>query len=117
MTTQDIADKMVAYNREHNYKACYDELYAEEATSTENWGPQPEVYTGLTAIKEKSAKWMESVQEIHNTSCSEPLVSDNSFAITFTMDVTYKEMGRISMTELAIYKVKDGKVVAEEFIG
>ena len=117
MTTQEIAAKMVAYNREHNYGACYDELYDDGAISTENWGPQPEVYTGLVAIKEKSAKWMASVQEIHSTSCSEPLVADNSFAITFTMDVTYKEMGRLSMTELAIYKVKEGKVVAEEFIG
>lgn len=117
MTTQEIADKMVAYNRGDNYTACYDELYAEEATSTENWGPQPEVYTSLTAIREKSAKWMETVQEIHSMSCSEALVADNSFAITFTMDITYKEMGRINATELAIYKVKDGKVVAEEFIG
>lgn len=117
MTTQEIAAKMVAYNREHNYEACYEELYADEATSTENWGPQPEVYTGLAAIKEKSAKWMASVQEIHSMSCSEPLVADNSFAITFTMDVTYKEMGRMGMTELAIYRVKDGKIVAEEFMG
>ena len=117
MTTQEIATKMVAYNREHNYEACYDELYADGAISIENWEPRPEVYTGLAAIKEKSVKWVATVQEIHSTSCSEPLVADNSFAITFTMDITYKEMGRMRMTEMAIYKVKDGKVVAEEFFG
>lgn len=117
MTTQAIADKMVAYNREHNYAACYDELYAEDAISTENWTPVPDVHRGLAAIRAKSAGWMETVTEIHSTSCSEPLVADQSFAITYTMDITYKEMGRISATELAIYKVKDGKVGSEEFIG
>jgi hypothetical protein len=117
MTTQEIANALVKYNREHNEGAAYNELYDENAVSTENWGPTPDVYTGLQAIREKSAKWFEGVAEIHSTSCSEPLVADNSFAITYTMDITYKEMGRISMTELAVYKVKDGKIVSEEFMG
>ncbi len=30
-------------------------------------------------------------------------------------DVTYKEHGRVMMEEVAIYEVKDGKIVFEQF--
>lgn len=117
MTTQEIADRTVALNREGNSTACYDELYSLEAVSIENWGPEPERYEGLDAIRAKAAKWADSLVEIHSVSCSEPLVADKSFAITFTMDATYKDMGRVSGTELAVYTVVDGKIVKEDFQG
>ena len=31
------------------------------------------------------------------------------------MDVTMKEMGRMNMTEMCRYEVKDGKIISEEF--
>ena len=115
MTTAEIAKRVVELNRVGDHLTIYKELYASDAISIENWGEEPEVHRGLEAIHKKSDMWMESVEEIHETSCSEALVSDSSFAITFTMDVTYKTMGRISMTELAVYTVKNGKIVKEEF--
>lgn len=116
MTTRDIAKKLVAYNRSGNYEACYQELYAPEAVSIENWGPAPERYEGMEAIVAKATGWKESVLEIHEVSCSDPLIADSSFAVTFTMDITYKDRGRSGkMTELAIYTVRDGKIVEEEF--
>jgi hypothetical protein len=117
MTTQEIANRLVALNRENDHTAAYTELYSDAAVSIENWGPAPERYEGLEAIHAKAAQWMESVAEIHSVSCSEPLVADSSFAVTFSMDVSYKTMGRHNMTELAIYKVNEGKIVSEEFIG
>ena len=117
MTTAEIANRVVELNRTNDYHSIYEELYAPDAVSIENWSETPEVYTGRDAIQKKSDAWMESVEEIHSTSCSEPLIADNSFAIAFTMDVTYKTMGRIQMTELAVYTVKDGKIIKEEFQG
>jgi hypothetical protein len=115
MTTAEIAKRLVDLNRVNDMETIFGELYSAEAVSIENWGPVPEVYTGMPAILEKGAKWQEDVVEMHSMSCSEPLVSDSSFAVTFTMDVTYKSRGREAMTELAIYTVRDGKVVKEEF--
>jgi len=31
------------------------------------------------------------------------------------MDVTYKKSGRMQMNEIAVYQVKDGKIVFEQF--
>ena len=115
MTTQEIADKVVALNRTGDYATIYQELYSADAVSIENWDGKAERYEGLEAIGKKGEVWMADVVEMHETSCSEPLVADSSFAITFTMDITYKSMGRVKMTEMAVYTVKDGKIVKEEF--
>ena len=53
--------------------------------------------------------------EAHGMDVSEPLVADSSFAVTMNMDVTMKGGQRMSMNELCIYHVKDGKIVSEQF--
>lgn len=115
MTTADIARRVVELNKNGDYTTIYNELYAADAVSIENWGPEPERYVGLEAILKKGEAWMADVVEMHETHCSEPLIADGSFAITFFMDITLKSTGHTKMTELAVYTVKDGKIVKEEF--
>ena len=116
MTTQEIANRLVELNRAGDAATCYAELYSPEAVRIENWNGTPERYEGMEAIHAKAAKWYENVVEMHEVSCSDPLVADSSFAVTFTMDFTYKDMGRSGkITELAVYTVRDGKIVKEEF--
>ncbi len=117
MTIQEIAARVVELNRTGDHETVYRELYAPEAVSIENWGGKPDRYEGLEAIGKKAEGWMQSVAEIHEITVGEPIISDSSFAIVFGMDITYKDaaMGRQKMTELAIYTVKDGKIVEEEF--
>jgi hypothetical protein len=115
MTTEEIAARVVALNREHNHAQVYAEFYTESTVSVENWGGTPMEYVGLEAIEKKAAEWETDVVEIHSVSVSEPLVSDQSFAIVFAMDVTYKSRGREAMKEMALYTVQDGKIAREEF--
>jgi hypothetical protein len=122
MTTKEIADRLVALNREGKHMEIYEELYSPDVLSIENWGDRME-FKGFDAIKQKGEMWYSSIEEMHETRVSEPLVADNSFSVTFYMDITYKpgtEMGmegRQQMTELAVYQVKDGKIFHEEFFG
>jgi len=45
-----------------------------------------------------------------------PLIAGSHFAVTFRMVVTFTPQNkRFAMEEIAIYKVKDGKIVYEEF--
>jgi len=55
------------------------------------------------------------VEKMHNLTVSDPLIASNSFACTMRMDVTMKESGRMNMTELCVYTVKDDKIISEEF--
>lgn len=120
MTTKEIADRLVELNRTATYKDVYKELYSDDIVSVENWSGKRDVYTGMDALRKKGEKWEEGLVEMHEMKVSEPLIADNSFAVTFYIDGTFKDMGdegRQKMTELAIYVVKDGKVVHEEFFG
>jgi hypothetical protein len=117
MTTQEIAERLVAYCREAKWEAAQRELYAENAVSIEPFAtPAFEKETrGLAAILEKGRKFDAMVEEMHSVSVSEPLVAGNSFACTMGMDVTMKGQGRMNMSELCVYEVKDGKIVLEQF--
>ena len=46
-----------------------------------------------------------------------PFIGDDQFAVQYTWDVTFKPTGqRIKNTEMALYTVKDGKMVQEQFL-
>ena len=115
MTTEEIAKRVVELNRANDHKKVYEEFYSPDVVSVENWSGKREEYKGLDGIKEKGEKWEANLVEMHETTVGDPIIADNSFAVTFYMDMTSKDMGREQMTELAVYCVKDGKIVHEEF--
>ena len=117
MTTNEIARRLVELCRQGQFDAAQKELFSNEAVSIEPYAtPNFEKETrGMKAIEEKGRKWNEMVEQTHHLEVSEPMVAGNSFACTMRMDVTTKDHGRMDMTELCIYEVKDGKIVSEEF--
>jgi hypothetical protein len=118
MTTQQIANRLVALCREGKYDQCYDELFADDAENVEMpamaEGPLGNA-KGMDAMKKKSAAWSAGVEEIHSSSVGEPVVSGNWFAVPMSMDLTMKGRGRMAMEELCMYQVRDGKIVREQF--
>ena len=92
MSTTEIANRLVELCSKGDYETAQKELYADDAVSIEPHGtPDFQQETkGLDAIIEKGKRWSEMVQEYHGSKVSQPLVSDNSFAVTMWMDVTMK---------------------------
>jgi len=115
MTTQEVADQLVQLCREGKNDQAIEELYADHVVSREPKGSDMELTEGKTAVKNKTLKWEESVQEIHSASCSDPIVAEHHFSFVMDIDATYKEHGRMKMSEICVYEVKDGKIVADEF--
>ena len=117
MQTVDVANRLVELCRQGNFEAAQKELFADDAVSIEPYATADfeKETKGLDGILEKGKKWGEMVEEAHGMEVSEPLVADASFAVTMNMDVTMKGGQRMSMTELCIYHVKDGKIVSEQF--
>jgi hypothetical protein len=117
MTTQEIANRLVELCRQGQYETAQKELYADDAISIEPPGnPMSGTVHGLDAIIAKGHQFQAGVEEIHGGSVSDPIVAGNVFAATIVIDATFKGMGRMAMEEVAAYKVKDGKIVSEEFI-
>jgi len=55
------------------------------------------------------------IEEMHGGYTNAPIVAGNFFACTMGMDVTVKGQPRAAMDEVAVYQVKDGKIISEQF--
>jgi hypothetical protein len=117
MTTKEIAERLVALCREGNFETAQKELYAADAINIEPYGTATfaKETKGLDAILEKGRKFAAMIEQVHSIAVSDPLVAGSSFACAMQLDVTLKGHGRMSLNELCIYEVKDGKVVSEQF--
>ena len=119
MNTEAIAKRLVALCREGKYyEEAQRELYANDAVSIEPEGLPPGALgnvKGLEAIYEKGRQFMAGVEAVHGTEVSDPVLANNWFSISLRLDVTMKGRGRVDMREICVYRVKDGKVVLEQF--
>lgn len=114
MTTEEVANKLVAYCRNNEESRAYKELYSPEITSIEMAEPMKEVH-GFAGL-EKKGKWWKETFEVHGNEVSDPLIADTHFTVRFWMDTTHKPSGyRAQTNELAVYEVKDGKICREQF--
>lgn len=116
MTTREVADKVVNLCSQGKFTEAYD-LYSPDIVSMEAGAPPGESREskGIAAVKAKG-EWWESNHEVHSSKVEGPLVAGAHFAVRFTMDVTFKPDGRrFTLDEIGVYKVKDGKIVYEEF--
>jgi hypothetical protein len=117
MSTKEIADRLAGHCRKGAWEAAQKELFAEDAVSFEQQdspGFSKET-RGLQAIFEKGRKWEAMLEKTHGITVAEPLVAGDSIALGITMDVTMKGRGRMQIAEIAVYKVKNGKIVSEQF--
>jgi hypothetical protein len=117
MTTKEIAARLKVLCSQGKFEEVLDELFAADAVSIEPHaanGFEKET-KGIEAIKSKGALWNSMVEENHGFSVSEPVLAENSFALSMGMDVTMKGRGRTQMEEICLYKVKEGKIISEEF--
>ena len=117
MTTHEIANRLVELCRNGDFEAAQKELFADDAVSIEPEAtPDFQKETkGLQHIIEKGHKFQSMVEAVHAVNISEPLCAANSIATLLSMDITMKERGRMNISELCVYTVKDGKIVSEQF--
>jgi len=117
MTTQEIADKLVAYCRNGKFEEAYTELYSPNCVSIEMEGAEglPGRVEGMEAIKIKGEQFQNMVEEFYGMEVSDPIVAGDHFTCSMEMDVKMKGRERAKDNEIALYRIKDGKVVSEQF--
>ena len=116
MDIHELADTLVDYCSEGKFEEAQRALYSDSATSDEpSNSPGFKSVTGLQAIIDKGAQFRAMIEEVHSIEVSDPVIAGDYFSIALLIDVTLKGMGRVNMDEVAVYRVKDGKVVSEQF--
>jgi len=115
MTTQQIADRFFELSQQGNFDAIQNELFHHDAKSIEPANSGWQSVQGLDKIREKGKQWQEMVQEMHGGYTNAPQVAGNFFSCVMGMDVTMKGQPRIKIDEIAVYEVRDGKIISEQF--
>ncbi len=119
MTTQEVANRYYELIKQNKRAEIQEELYGKDIVNRE---PEhaasmgiPIVTIGLDAVKAKGKARMEMIEAVHSDYCSEPVVGGNFFSVAFGRDITLKGKPRMKLEEIAVFGVKDGKIVSEQF--
>lgn len=118
MNTQQVADRFYELSEAGNWDKIQEELYSDDAESIEPAAAAAggmQNAKGREGLKQKADSFNQMVEEMHGGYSSKPLVAGNHFAVAMGMDATMKGIGRTKMDEIAVYEVKDGKIVKEQF--
>ena len=71
--------------------------------------------SGLPAILAKEAAMQATVAETHSIVLSEPVIAGDYFSVSMVFDLTLQERGRVQLSEIGVYRVRQGKIVSEQF--
>lgn len=115
--TAAIGQELVGLCRQGREEDAVERLYASNIVSIEPVGSEamPAETRGIDAIHKKHQWWRDNM-EVHSADVRGPFVGEDEFAVYFNYDTTFKPTGQRSMMkELALYGVRDGKIVREEF--
>jgi ketosteroid isomerase-like protein len=112
-----VAQELVSLCRAGKYLDAVAKLYSKDIVSVEPIdSPQkPAEMRGIDVIRGKNERWVEN-NEIHKAEAIGPFVGEGQFAVRYDFDFTAKQSGqRMQLSEMALYTVKDGKIVREQF--
>ena len=117
MTTLEIGKKLVALCNEGKNQVAMETLYSPDIVSVEAGGPpgtEREV-RGIAAVAAKGKQWYEN-HTIHSAKHDGPYPNGDQFIVKLSYDVTNKPSGqRMNFEEMALYTVKNDKIVHEAF--
>jgi ketosteroid isomerase-like protein len=115
MTTSELAKEFTELLRKGDDEAAAGKYNADDIVSYEAQEGPMSVCRGRDAVKQKG-EWWQANHEVHGGSVEGPFVNGDQFAIRLKYDLTPKATGkRVSMEEIALYTVKDGKITEERF--
>ena len=114
MTTQDLATEFTSLCRSGKFEEAGRKFWSEDVVSIEPMTGEMARLQGRKAVEGKGKWWSENHQ-VHGVKVEGPFVNGDEFTVRFEMDVTPKGKERMSMKEIALYRVKNGKVVEEKF--
>jgi ketosteroid isomerase-like protein len=116
-STAAVAEELTAFCRAGRNIDAINTLYSPDIVSVESMGnaQMPAETRGLDAIRKKN-EWWAANNEVHSAEVDGPFIGEDKFSVYYKYDITSKPQNRRAiMEEMALYTVRDGKVVREQF--
>jgi len=109
----EIAGILADYCADRKFVEAYQELFHEDAISIDPLNPETGQLNGLDTLIAAERRFLERAT-LHRFDVSEPQIAGNFFSVVFSMDATVGG-NEISVDEIAVYGVRDGKIVSQQF--
>ena len=115
MTIAEIAKDFTELLKHGDHEAAAEKYNADDIVSLEAMEGPMAIARGKEALRQKGQWWQEN-NEVHGGSVEGPYVNGDQFAVRFKFDITPKATGeRVTMDEVGLYTVKNGKITEERF--
>ncbi|ESY73252.1 MULTISPECIES: nuclear transport factor 2 family protein [unclassified Mesorhizobium] len=115
MTIAEIAKDFTELLKQGEHEAAAEKYNADDIVSLEAMEGPMAIARGKEALRQKGQWWQEN-NEVHGGSVEGPYVNGDQFAVRFKFDITPKATGeRVTMDEVGLYTVKNGKIAEERF--
>lgn len=115
MSIQDIAADLVTLCKAGKFDEPGEKYWADDVVSIEAMPGDMARVVGKDAVRGKG-EWWAANHEVHGFEVTGPFINGDQFAVGFKMEITPKSTGeRVTMDEVGLYTIKDGKIVEERF--
>ena len=116
MTTQQVANQLVSLLRQAKFDEIYTQLFhPTEVRHIEPQSPHFAELTGVEAIRAKDAAMAANIAAMDKLEVGEAAVAEDFFALPYKVSLTMKDGSSFALDEIIVYRVKDGKIVLEQF--
>ena len=118
MTTLEVANKIVANCSGGEFSENYKNFYADDVVAYE---PENNAFQlerelkGHKKIVARANAFHALIEKLLSRTVSEPLVAGEYFTFRLCQEFELKNIGYFKLDELCVLRVKDGKVVQEEY--
>lgn len=113
-TVQQVAEDLVAMCKAGQFDESGEKYWADDVVSREPMPGAMAEIRGKAGVKAKG-EWWAANHEVHDVVVEGPYVSGDQFVVRFRMDITPKGGQRITLDEVGLYTVEDGRIVEESF--
>jgi broad specificity phosphatase PhoE len=115
-TTTEIAARFHTLAQQEKWFEIQDEFFADDVRSIE---PPDSPYlpnaTGKIAVRQKAQDFVARVEAVHEAHTTAPVVGGDHFAVGRCIDCTVNGLGRIKIDQIMLYRVRDGRIILEQF--
>ena len=115
-TTQQVVARFKELAQQEKWFQIQDELFSDNVKSID---PPDSPYFGYAegkaAVRKKGEDWVTRIEGVHKRYTSEPIVSNNHFAVNRVVEIDVKGLGRVEINEIMLYEVKGGQIISEQF--
>ena len=116
MTTQQVALRFDELAQQEKWFEIQEEFFADNVKSVEPDGsPYFRNAEGKEEVRKKAEGFVKKITAVHHVHTTKPVVAGNHFAVGREKDLTVEGHGRIRISQIMLYEVRDGKIILEKF--